>query len=69
MTQIMLDRDLLLFGGVTWPGAAIARRQIANLNGFYRGYDPSAWAQMQLTGVNVPVRIGRTTVLPRISWS
>lgn len=39
-------------------------RQIANLNGFYLGYDPSAWAQMQLTGVNVPVRIGRATVLP-----
>jgi len=39
-------------------------RQIANLNGFYRGYDPSAWAQMQLTGINVPVRIGRTVVLP-----
>ena len=39
-------------------------RQIANLNGFYRGYDPSAWAQMQLTGINVPVRIGRAIVLP-----
>lgn len=39
-------------------------REIANLNGFYLGYDPSAWAQMQLTGINVPVRIGRATVLP-----
>jgi len=39
-------------------------RQIANLNGFYRGYDPSAWAQMQLTGINVPIRIGRAVVLP-----
>ena len=39
-------------------------RQIANLNGFYRGYDPSAWVQMQLTGINVPVRIGRAVVLP-----
>jgi regulator of RNase E activity RraA len=39
-------------------------REIANLNGFYRGYDPSAWSQMQLTGINVPVRIGRATVLP-----
>jgi regulator of RNase E activity RraA len=39
-------------------------REIANLNGFYRGYDPSAWAQMQLVGINVPVRIGRATVLP-----
>ena len=39
-------------------------REIANLNGFYRGYDPSGWAQMQLTGINVPVRIGRAVVLP-----
>jgi len=39
-------------------------REIANLNGLYRGYDPSAWAQMQLTGINVPVRIGRAVVLP-----
>ncbi len=39
-------------------------RAIANLNGFYRGYDPSAWAQMQLTGINVPIRIGRAVVLP-----
>lgn len=39
-------------------------REIKNLNGLYRGYDPSAWAQMQLTGINVPVRIGRATVLP-----
>jgi 4-hydroxy-4-methyl-2-oxoglutarate aldolase len=39
-------------------------RRIANLNGFYKGYDPSAWSQMQLTGINVPVRIGRAIVLP-----
>jgi 4-hydroxy-4-methyl-2-oxoglutarate aldolase len=39
-------------------------REIPNLNGFYRGYDPSAWAQMDLTGINVPVRIGRAMVLP-----
>ena len=39
-------------------------REITNLNGFYRGYDPSAWAQMQLTGINVPIRIGRAIVLP-----
>jgi regulator of RNase E activity RraA len=39
-------------------------REIPNLNGFYRGYDPSAWAQMQLTGINIPIRIGRAVVLP-----
>jgi 4-hydroxy-4-methyl-2-oxoglutarate aldolase len=39
-------------------------REIANLNGFYRGYDPSAWADMTLTALNSPVRIGRAIVLP-----
>jgi 4-hydroxy-4-methyl-2-oxoglutarate aldolase len=39
-------------------------REIPNFNGFYRGYDPSAWARMELTGINVPVRIGRAIVLP-----
>jgi 4-hydroxy-4-methyl-2-oxoglutarate aldolase len=39
-------------------------REIPNFNGFYRGYDPSAWADMTLTGINVPVRIGRAVVLP-----
>jgi 4-hydroxy-4-methyl-2-oxoglutarate aldolase len=39
-------------------------REIPNLNGFYRGYDPSAWADMMLTAINAPVRIGRAIVLP-----
>jgi 4-hydroxy-4-methyl-2-oxoglutarate aldolase len=39
-------------------------REIPDFNGFYRGYDPSAWAQMELTGINVPIRIGRAIVLP-----
>ncbi len=39
-------------------------REITNLNGFYRGYDPSAWAQMELTAINAPIRIGRAVVLP-----
>lgn len=39
-------------------------REIPNFNGFYRGYDPSAWANMQLTAINSPVRIGRAIVLP-----
>jgi regulator of RNase E activity RraA len=39
-------------------------REIPNFNGFYRGYDPSAWADMTLTAINAPVRIGRATVLP-----
>jgi 4-hydroxy-4-methyl-2-oxoglutarate aldolase len=39
-------------------------REIPNLNGFYRGYDPSAWADMTLTAIDAPVRIGRAIVLP-----
>lgn len=39
-------------------------REIPNFNGFYRGYDPSAWAQMELTAINAPIRIGRAIVLP-----
>jgi len=39
-------------------------REIPNFNGFYRGYDPSALAQMELTGIDVPIRIGRAIVLP-----
>ncbi len=39
-------------------------REHPGLTGLYRGYDPAGWAQMQLTGINVPVRIGHATVLP-----
>jgi 4-hydroxy-4-methyl-2-oxoglutarate aldolase len=39
-------------------------REIPGFNGFYRGYDPSAWADMELTAINAPIRIGRAIVLP-----
>jgi regulator of RNase E activity RraA len=39
-------------------------REIPNFNGFYRGTDPSAWADMTLTAINAPIRIGRAIVLP-----
>ena len=39
-------------------------REIPNFNGFYRGVDPSAWAEMTLTEINAPIRIGRAIVLP-----
>ncbi len=39
-------------------------REIANLNGLYRGYDPSFLIDMTLTAINAPIRIGRATVLP-----
>lgn len=39
-------------------------RQIPDFNGFYKGYDPSAWQQEELTCINCPIRIGRASVLP-----
>lgn len=39
-------------------------REIPGFNGFYRGYDPSAWTDMELTSINAPIRIGRAVVLP-----
>jgi regulator of RNase E activity RraA len=35
-------------------------REIPNFNGFYRGYDPSAWTHLHQRSI----RIGRATVLP-----
>lgn len=39
-------------------------REIPDFNGFYKGYDPSAWQQEEITCINCPVRIGRAVVLP-----
>ena len=39
-------------------------REIANLPGLYRAYDPSYWVDMTLTSINAPIRIGRAAVLP-----
>lgn len=39
-------------------------RDLVNMNGLYRAYDPSAWKDMTLTSINAPIRIGRATVLP-----
>lgn len=38
--------------------------EIAGFNGWIKGYDPSYIQQMMLSGINVPIRIGRATVLP-----
>jgi regulator of RNase E activity RraA len=37
---------------------------IQGFNGWVKGYDPSYIQQMMLGGINVPIRIGRATVLP-----
>jgi regulator of RNase E activity RraA len=40
-------------------------REIPNFNGMYKGYDPSSSGDSrELTGMNVPVRIGQAIVLP-----
>jgi len=38
--------------------------EIAGFNGWIKGYDPSYIQQMMLSGINIPIRIGRATVLP-----
>jgi 4-hydroxy-4-methyl-2-oxoglutarate aldolase len=38
--------------------------EIPGFNGWVKGYDPSYIQQMMLAGINVPIRIGRATVLP-----
>ncbi len=38
--------------------------QLADFAVFCRGVDPSAIAEVTLIGVNIPIRIGRATVLP-----
>ena len=37
---------------------------IKGFNAWVKGYDPSYIQQMMLAGINVPIRIGRATVLP-----
>jgi regulator of RNase E activity RraA len=39
-------------------------REIPNFNGYYKGVDPSAWADMTLTAINAPIRIERAIVFP-----
>lgn len=38
--------------------------EIRGFNAWIKGYDPSYIQQMMLGGINVPIRIGRATVLP-----
>lgn len=38
--------------------------EIKGFNAWVKGYDPSYIQQMMLAGINVPIRIGRATVLP-----
>lgn len=38
--------------------------QIKGFNAFVRGFDPSFLRESMLTGINVPIRIGRAVVMP-----
>lgn len=48
-------------GGIRDLGGLL---EIEGFNGWYRGEDPSYLQQQMLTTINMPIRIGRTTVLP-----
>lgn len=53
--------------GVIFYGSVRDIEGLAEIKGFnywIKGQDPSYIQQMMLTGINVPVRIGRATVLP-----
>lgn len=53
--------------GVIFYGSVRDIEGLEEINGFnawVKGYDPSYIQQMMLTGINVPIRIGRATVLP-----
>ncbi len=53
--------------GVIFYGSVRDAEGLAEINGFnawMKGYDPSYIQQMMLGGINIPIRIGRATVLP-----
>lgn len=53
--------------GVVFDGGARdleGLSKIEGFNAFTRGFDPSFIMEMMVTGINVPVRIGRATVSP-----
>jgi 4-hydroxy-4-methyl-2-oxoglutarate aldolase len=53
--------------GVIFFGSVRDTEGLEEINGFnawVKGYDPSYIQQMMLGGINIPIRIGRATVLP-----
>jgi 4-hydroxy-4-methyl-2-oxoglutarate aldolase len=54
-------RGVIFYGSVRDIEGLLA---IKGFNGWVKGYDPSYIQQMMLGGINVPIRIGRATVLP-----
>jgi 4-hydroxy-4-methyl-2-oxoglutarate aldolase len=54
-------RGVIFYGSVR---DAEGLSEIKGFNAWIKGYDPSYIQQMMLGGINVPIRIGRATVLP-----
>ena len=54
-------RGVIFYGSVR---DAEGLQEIKGFNAWIKGYDPSYIQQMMLGGINVPIRIGRATVLP-----
>lgn len=53
--------------GVIFYGSIRDAEGLEKIDGFsawVKGYDPSYIQEMMLAGINIPIRIGRTTVLP-----
>ena len=53
--------------GVVFNGSVRDAEGLESIDGFnawVKGYDPSFISEMMLGGINVPIRIGRATVLP-----
>lgn len=55
------QRGVIFFGSVRDMEGL---EEIKGFNAWVKGYDPSYIQQMMLAGINVPIRIGRATVLP-----
>ncbi len=54
-------RGVIFYGSVR---DAEGLEEIKGFNAWMKGYDPSYIQQMMLAGINLPIRIGRATVLP-----
>jgi regulator of RNase E activity RraA len=54
-------RGVIFYGSIR---DAEGLSEIKGFNAWIKGYDPSYIQQMMLGGINVPIRIGRATVLP-----
>lgn len=56
------SRNGVVFHGSVRDTEGLER--IEGFNAWYKGYDPSYIQEMMLGGINVPIRIGRITVMP-----